>query len=441
MSNAHAQNLYFAGNSVVGYAFGQVNMTDCSYCVEFEIDFFTIEVVSDVVALSNGNIVVIGESTAIHVYDPPSNVPLAIISNGGATLFSGTLAPNGNIYITGQITVAGVVVGQVYEFNPTTNTLSLWSTLPPNQALYELFLWNGQWYGILGTDINNSAMFSFVSVQLGPPVTTTTLYSYANLCGGALGVIPFGPNAGIYTNYFDANCTGSEFFTFDISTNSSTFVCEMGGPGYPYGLSTIPPGFPPPPANCACATEAGQLIPAPLTNICVNTAFTFSNATQTFLDNNDVLQYILFTNPNDTTGSIVAISSTPNFSFTAGTLQTGVTYYVAAMAGNNNGGNIDLTDPCLDFSNALEVIWRPLPTVNFSALGGTGLCAGECRTITASFTGSPPFNLGYSTPNQVYSQVFPANTGSFQLCAPVGSPAGSLQVQAVSLVDEYCTCN
>lgn len=40
---------------------------------------------------------------------------------------------------------------------------------------------------------------------------------------------------------------------------------------------------------------------------------------------------ILFTNPNDTLGSIVAASSTPSFTF-GPPLQTGVTYYFAAMA-------------------------------------------------------------------------------------------------------------
>ena len=158
------------------------------------------------------------------------------------------------------------------------------------------------------------------------------------------------------------------------------------------------------------------------------------------LDANDILRYILFSNPADTLGSIVAISATPSFTFNPATMQTGVTYYLAAIAGDNLNGSVNLNDPCLDISNAAQVVWRPLPTVTFSA-ANPNVCAGACTTVTATFTGTAPFTLTYTTPaSGTVTQTFSGNTGTFQVCSAAGSPPGSLVVLATELVDAFCTC-
>jgi hypothetical protein len=165
---------------------------------------------------------------------------------------------------------------------------------------------------------------------------------------------------------------------------------------------------------------------------------TFNNDEE--LDGDDLLQFILFSNPADTLGSIVAVSATPSFSFDPATMQTGVTYYIAAIAGNNLGGNVDLDDPCLDISNAIQVIWRPLPSVTFSA-ANPDVCAGSCTTVTANFTGTAPFTLTYSTPAGTVTQTYSGNTATFQICMPAGAPAGSFDIQATALADAWCICN
>jgi len=188
-----------------------------------------------------------------------------------------------------------------------------------------------------------------------------------------------------------------------------------------------------------CQTDAGQITASPL-NLCPDNVATVPTATQTFLEGDDLLQYILFSNPADTLGSIIATSNTPSFSFNPGTMQTGVTYYIAAIAGNNLGGNVDLNDPCLDISNAIQVTWRPLPTVTFSA-ANPDVCAGACTTITANFIGTPPFTLTYTSPvSGSVTQTFSGNTGTFQVCTAAGSPPGSFSVQATALADAWCTC-
>lgn len=175
-------------------------------------------------------------------------------------------------------------------------------------------------------------------------------------------------------------------------------------------------------------------------NLCPGSQATVPPPDQTFLESDDILRYILFSDLNDTLGSILATSSSPLFSFNSATMQTNVTYFIAAIAGNNLNGNVNLNDPCLDFSNALEVVWLALPAVTFSA-ADPNVCAGACTTVTAHFTGTAPFVLTYTTPAAgSTTQTFSGNSGTFQVCTPVGSPPGSLVVQATSVVDAWCTC-
>jgi hypothetical protein len=188
-----------------------------------------------------------------------------------------------------------------------------------------------------------------------------------------------------------------------------------------------------------CITDAGTMSGNNL-SLCTNLTANFTHNGNQVLDANDLLRFILFSNPADTAGSIIATSSTPSFTFNPATMQTGVTYYIAAMAGNGVNGNVDLNDPCLDFSNAIQLIWRPLPAVTF-AVANPNVCAGGCTSVTATFTGTPPFTLTYTTPgNGLQTQSFSGNTGTFQVCVPAGTPAGSFQIAATKVVDVWCTC-
>ena len=216
--------------------------------------------------------------------------------------------------------------------------------------------------------------------------------------------------------------------------NSLTFECVQLGPSTAVGAALtlqIP--------CCNCTTDAGSITAQGLTNYCTNETVNISHNGNQVLDGNDILRYVLFSNPSDTAGSEVATSSTPNFTF-ASPMQTGVTYYVAAVAGNDLNGTVDLTDPCLDFSNANALVWRPLPTVAFS-VANPNVCAGACTTVTATFTGTAPFTLTYTTPaSGTVMQTFSGNAGTFQVCSLPGAPPGSWVVQATKVVDAWCTC-
>ncbi|MBK9335553.1 MAG: hypothetical protein IPM98_02750 [Lewinellaceae bacterium] len=188
-----------------------------------------------------------------------------------------------------------------------------------------------------------------------------------------------------------------------------------------------------------CITDAGSMLAQTL-SVCINQPATFTHNNDEVLDGNDLLEFILASNPGDLAGSIILRSNTPAFTFDPATMQTGQIYYIAAIAGNNLNGNVDLNDPCVDISNAAQLIWRPLPEVSFST-DTTDVCPGNCRIIFAAFTGTPPFTLTIDTPAGPASYTFSTNSGSFQICPPAGTPPGSFQVQATGLTDAFCACN
>lgn len=435
-------NLYIAGNgSNGGIVLGQFNVSTCTFCPEMEIPVSLFNSgTSDVIPLPNGRIVVVGGDD-IYVFDPPNNTPISALDLPGNTyVLGGVLAPNGNVYLSVSEFIGSDVVSRLYEFNPNTNTLTLVGSFPANTyQMSEIFFWNGQLYSFVTNYTNDPFDFALASIQIGNPLTATILYSYPALCGAPTATINSGPNAGIYTGALDPFCSGSDLLSFDLPNNSTGFQCLVDPSGFPYGMGSVPPGFPPPPANCLCNTDAGTITAQPLTNYCVDETIPVPHNGDETLDNNDLLQYVLFSNPADTSGSIIATSNTPEFNFAA-PMQTGVTYYVAAVAGNNTGGNVDLNDPCLDFSNANPIRWRPLPTVTFS-VANPEVCAGGCTTVTATFTGTAPFTLTYTTPAGATTQTFSGNTGTFQICTTANAPPGSFLIQATALADAWCVCN
>jgi hypothetical protein len=399
----------------------KVDLNTCTFCTVTPAS--TNIGAADIVILPDGSHLNFMGSFINRLLPPPST---QVVWQGvfPQVSLSGQLAPNGLVYLAG---FQGLGI-----FDPATNTVTYIGDWPAGvSGVNDLYYVNGVLYGS-GYD-NNGIQF-LLQINISTPAQSTILGTIPITTGAEGGT--WNGNAG----FFYGDAIGDIYF-YNPLDNSSTLICDIQAFGAFGGLSFPPPGLPEYPCLTICTTNAGTLPTAGPYNTCTNSTLTFPAATGVVLDANDLLRYILFTNPSDTAGSIVATSSTPSFTFNAATMQTGITYYIAAMAGNNASGSINLNDPCLDFSNALQVIWRPLPAVSFSISGGNpNLCGGECRTVVASLTGTPPFTLTYTTPAGAFSQVFSGNSGSFQVCAPVGAAPGPLLVQATALVDGWCTC-
>jgi len=397
------------------YSFSYVNGS-CSSCPVQPLNGITpvnLTFNGDLFVLPNGDII-ITQGTQLLVYSLPDPNPVVNLSG---LLFTGTAAgPGGLVYLIGFSSNTS----SLYTYDPVTNSILLIGNFPGSNVLTDLFYFNGQLYA------SNSAFVYLVNTS-NPAASIPQNSSISSDFAIA--------DEGFYIGF----SFGSPVFgQFNPVNGVNNILCALTPPVPGGSLQQVPAGAPQPPP--CCTTEAGMLPGGGPFNICINTPLSFPPATGVVLDNNDLLRYILFSNPADTLGSILATSNTPSFAFNPATMQTDVTYYVAAIAGNNLNGNVDLNDPCLDISNAIQVTWRPLPTVTFSA-ANPEVCAGACTTVTTNFMGTAPFTVTYTNPvSGAVTQIFPGNTVTFQVCTAAGAPPGSFSVQATVLTDAWCTC-
>ncbi|MEI6412110.1 MAG: hypothetical protein WCR52_22150 [Bacteroidota bacterium] len=408
-----------AGTSL--YSFSYVNGV-CSKCLLQPLNGITpvnLTLNGDLFVLPNGDII-ITRGTQLLMYTLPD--PNPVVNLTFSFIVTGTAeGPNGLIYVIG-IGGNNPLGSSLYTYDPVTTVFTLIGNFPGNNSLTDLYYFNGQLYA--------------------------SGSSYVYLVNTANPAASIPQNSGISSDFaiadegfYIGSSSGSgppAFGQFNPTTGANNILCTLTPPVPGGALQQIPASAPQPPL--CCATEAGLLPGGGPFNTCINAPFTFFPAINVVLDNNDLLRYILFSNPADTLGSILLTSSTPSFTFNPAVIQTGVPYYIAAIAGNNQGGNVNLNDPCLDISNGIQVTWGPLPAVTLS-VANPNICAGTCTTITANFTGTPPFTLTYITPLGTSTQVFSASTSTFQVCAPAAAPPGSFSIQVTALTDVYCTCN
>ncbi len=417
------------------YGYYALNVNTCEYCLLAQtsprFDF------QDVIVFDDGTIgflrMLPGLQARIDIYTPPSGSLTSSITIGTGTFYTDiTLTPNGTIYL-----VAGA---NLYEYDLQNNTVTLLGSIPaPYTLISDLLYLNGSLYAKVNA-AGGVCAFMRINVNNVPASTVIHDPMAGFACGSVNGIasIPVGPSAGIFIQG-DADPSpniNAQVHKYDTTSNTTTFRCEIDNT-YLGPFSYFPN---PPNTACLCVTDAGQINTTNTFTACVGSSITVPPATQTNLESDDLLRYILFSNPADTLGSILATSNTPTFTFNPATMQTGVTYYIAAIAGNGVNGNVDLTDPCLDISNAIPVVWRPLPSVVFS-VANPDVCAGGCTSVTATFTGTSPFTLMYTIPGSgPQTQTFANNTGTFQACVPAGAPPGSFQIAATKVVDAWCTC-
>ena len=344
----------------------------------------------------------------------------------GFPLTSLTVTPDGTIYAAGFTGLYVVPVGAL-----SATFLGAW---PPNTVPDgDCSMLNGVLYVSITRSLPMPSTRGLLEVNIANPAASTIVmnWPYSNVVGM---VTVNGPGCSVlYANGFLS--AQRVLFSIDPATQTTVPVCN---PPFVFGGFGVPPGYVGPPSMC-CAVRAGTVM-AGTVNYCLPENASVPHNGNEVLDSDDVLRFIIYTNPANILGSILSTSVDPSFVFNPAIMNTGITYYVAAVAGNNLNGNIDLNDPCLDISNQALVVWRPQPTVAFS-VANPNICAGNCKTITATFTGTAPFTLSYtSSASGAVTQTFLGNTGTFQLCPPANTPSGNLVLQSTGLSDGWCSC-
>nr|MDA3909789.1 hypothetical protein [Bacteroidales bacterium] len=186
----------------------------------------------------------------------------------------------------------------------------------------------------------------------------------------------------VVENFSDTECDGTstnyyvEFDVFDTDGNPTSFFVN----GNPYNNS-YSQTFPTQTGysltvtdgngcssfefvgvhDCNCETNAGTMSSLEVLSLCQNECSpdNMHNGNE-FLDANDVLQFILYEGTSPIT--ILARNSTSEFCINDADLDYEQIYYIAAIAGNDNGlGQPDPTDFCYTRSQPTPVIWHENP--------------------------------------------------------------------------------
>lgn len=109
-------------------------------------------------------------------------------------------------------------------------------------------------------------------------------------------------------------------------------------------------------SDCDCTSDAGTINPQDLLVSCEGETVTATSNGDTFLDGDDIGIWILYSDVADPLGSILLENTTGDFSFIA-PLNYMTTYFIAYIVGNDIGGTVDLSDPCLDIASGTSIIF------------------------------------------------------------------------------------
>lgn len=170
--------------------------------------------------------------------------------------------------------------------------------------------------------------------------------------------------------------------------------------------------------NCNnCLTDAGNMDITPL-EACQNSPITanylgYQANSNLFLDANDTIEYVLHT--GDPRTGIIKRSTTPTFSFQP-PLQLGVTYFIAAIAGNDSLNHVALSDPCFSASQSVPVKFNATATVTWGT-GATTVCQNDSLNLVLTLVGKPPFIIVYNDGTRD-STLTNVRTGSTVRVAP-----------------------
>lgn len=246
-----------------------------------------------------------------------------------------------------------------------------------------------------------------------------------------------------YTVAFEI--TGGDATTYNISPNTGAltgniFTSDPIPTGQPYSFEiddAMACGPTPLIGDhaCQCATDAGGMSPT-LLSYCIGESIVGDDAIGFVLDSNDLLIYFLHTSNGNALGTVISQNSIPQFDFDPTTMSTGTTYYISAVAGNDNGsGGIEINDACTDVALGTPVVFNDLPEATIS--GSTTLCFGENAEIEFTVQGTGPFTILYEVDGIPAMPLDVPIAGTFTQTI---TPPTTADVTLVSIIDNGTGC-
>ncbi len=261
----------------------------------------------------------------------------------------------------------------------TPNFTFLWNTGATAQNLTAV---PAGTYTVTVTDAAGCSQTTTANVP-GPPALATGIIEED--CGGgdAVYIVRF-PISGGTPPYTLVSGTGT------ITGNQFESQPIFSGVNYSFSISDAA-GCPAVMVNgvhsCSCVTDAGSMDSAPLV-VCGNGSEMAQHFPGQPLPPSAVLRFALHLGSGNQLQNVLAWSATPEFGFSSNGMVYGATYYISAVAGQDDGfGNVNLADPCLDVSVGTPVRFFPGYSGNTWAV----ICQGESYSV-----GNETFNTAGS---------------------------------------------
>ncbi len=161
------------------------------------------------------------------------------------------------------------------------------------------------------------------------------------------------------------------------------------------------------PFACPVITYSGTIDTSSVL-VCCDGDFCITQNGDQVLDDNDVMSYVIMNDPDFNTALILDVSDVNCWDIATDLnfppFVCGNTYYVVAIAGNDDGGGlVDLTNADISISEAMAVTLVDIPSADIS--GGGTVCEGDSVQITIDLAGSSPWNFEILLDAVVYDDV------------------------------------
>lgn len=162
--------------------------------------------------------------------------------------------------------------------------------------------------------------------------------------------------------------------------------------------------------ECFCTTFAGDM-DLNTASFCVDELAVVPASINGFLDPEDILLYVLHDGSGNALGAqVFGYNTAPEFAFVP-PMQTGVTYYISPIAGNDLDldGIIDSNDPCWSITAGTPVVFTALPQASFAA--DITVCEGDLATLSLTVDAQTLVDIDYITSEGASGTLTGVQTG------------------------------
>jgi subtilisin-like proprotein convertase family protein len=184
--------------------------------------------------------------------------------------------------------------------------------------------------------------------------------------------------------------------------------------------------------ECVCPDQNAEMDDN-LFGFCVDETAVVPEAVNVTPYPEDIVVYVLHNDPGPQLGTdIFGTNTVPEFDFVA-PMQTGVTYYISAVIGNDidMDGVVDVGDNCLVVTEGTPVVFNPLPDLSFAA--DATVCEGETAMLEVIVTGAGCVDVSYELSDMTTGTATCLETGDV-IEIPVTT--NSLTLTVLSVTDQ-----